>query len=86
MLTDTLNEHLRDNYGPYGDTERGSPERASYLDGLGLVTSLNLAGTLASLLLVACPTIKIPPEFFSRVQTPHFDHFSHPSILRIDTD
>ncbi len=70
VAQDTLGEPLRNNYRPYGDTERGSPERDTYLYGLSLVTSLNIADTLASLLLVACPTIKIPSEFFSRVQTP----------------
>lgn len=40
---DILEEHLRDNYGTYGDTERGSPERATYLDGTILRNSLNLA-------------------------------------------
>jgi len=40
---DILEEHLRDNYGTYGDTERGSPERATYLDGTTLRNSLNLA-------------------------------------------
>jgi len=40
---DTLEEHLRESYGTYGDTERGSPERDSYLDGTTLRNSLNLA-------------------------------------------
>ena len=38
-----LEEHLRENYGTYGDTERGSAERDSYLDGTTLRNSLNLA-------------------------------------------
>ncbi len=40
---DTLEEHLRDSYGTYGDTKRGSDERATYLDGTILRNSLNLA-------------------------------------------
>ena len=40
---DILEEHLRDNYGTYGDTKRGSPERTTYLDGTTLRNSLNLA-------------------------------------------
>ena len=40
---DILEEHLRDDYGTYGDTGRGSDERASYLDGTTLRNSLNLA-------------------------------------------
>lgn len=38
-----IEEHLRENYGTYGDTERGSAERDSYLDGTPLRNSLNLA-------------------------------------------
>lgn len=40
---DVLQEHLRENYGTYGDTARGSAERDSYLDGTTLRNSLNLA-------------------------------------------
>ena len=40
---DILEEHLRNNYGTYGDTGSGSPERTSYLDGTTLRNSLNLA-------------------------------------------
>jgi len=43
VAQDILEEHLRDDYGTYGDTERGSPERATYLDGTILRNSLNLA-------------------------------------------
>ncbi len=43
VAQDILEEHLRDSYGTYGDTERGSPERTSYLDGTTLGNSLNLA-------------------------------------------
>lgn len=43
VAQNTLEEHLRDRYGTYGDTERGSPERATYLDGTTLRNSLNLA-------------------------------------------
>lgn len=43
VAQDILEEHLRDGYGTYGDTERGSPERATYLDGTTLRNSLNLA-------------------------------------------
>ncbi len=39
----TLTQHLRDRYGTYADTKQGSPERATYLDGLTLVNSLNVA-------------------------------------------
>jgi hypothetical protein len=39
---DILEEHLHQNYGTYGDTERGSEERTSYLDGTTLRNSLNL--------------------------------------------
>ena len=40
---DILEEHLHNNYGTYGDTTSGSPERTSYLDGTTLRNSLNLA-------------------------------------------
>ena len=43
VAQDILEEHLRDDYGTYGDTERGSDERATYLDGTILRNSLNLA-------------------------------------------
>jgi len=43
VAQDILEEHLRDDYGTYGDTERGSDERATYLDGTTLRNSLNLA-------------------------------------------
>ena len=39
----TITQHLRDRYGTYADTKQGSPERATYLDGLTLVNSLNEA-------------------------------------------
>lgn len=42
VAQDILEEHLRDSYGTYGDTERDSPERTSYLDGTTLRNSLNL--------------------------------------------
>ena len=42
-VSEYLEGHLRENYGTYGDTERGSDERASYLDGTTLRNSLNLA-------------------------------------------
>lgn len=38
-----LEGHLRESYGTYDDTERGSPERTTYLDGTTLRNSLNLA-------------------------------------------
>jgi len=38
-----LEGHLRESYGTYGDTERGSDDRATYLDGTTLRNSLNLA-------------------------------------------
>ena len=38
-----LEGHLRESYGTYGDTESGSPERTTYLDGTTLRNSLNLA-------------------------------------------
>lgn len=41
---DVLEGHMRGDEGTtYGDTERGSPERATYLDGTTLRNSLNLA-------------------------------------------
>lgn len=40
---DILLEHMRDSYGTYGDTGRGSPERTSYLDGLTLMNSMYVA-------------------------------------------
>jgi len=40
---DILLEHMRDRYETYGDTERGSPERTSYLDGLTLMNSMYIA-------------------------------------------
>lgn len=39
----TITQHLRESYGSYADTTRGSEERATYLDGLTLVNSLNQA-------------------------------------------
>ena len=42
VAQDILEEHLRDSYGTYGDTERDSPERTLYLDGTTLRNSLNL--------------------------------------------
>jgi len=38
-----LGQHLRDRYGTYAETKSGSPERATFLDGLTLQSSLNLA-------------------------------------------
>ena len=38
-----LLEHMRDSYGTYGDTERGSEERVSYLDGTTLMNSMYIA-------------------------------------------
>ncbi len=43
VAANTLIEHLRERYGTYADTARGSPERATYLDGLTLLNSLNQA-------------------------------------------
>ena len=43
VAQDILEEHLRDDYGTYGDTGRGSDERTSYLDGTTLRNSLNMA-------------------------------------------
>ena len=40
---DILLEHMRDRYGTYGDTERESPERTLYLDGLTLMNSMYIA-------------------------------------------
>ncbi len=40
---ETITQHLRERYGTYADTPRGSEERATYLDGLTLINSLNLA-------------------------------------------
>ncbi len=40
---ETITQHLRERYGTYADTLRGSEERATYLDGLTLINSLNLA-------------------------------------------
>lgn len=40
---DMIEKHLRENFGTYGDTERGSPERATYITGTTLRNSLNLA-------------------------------------------
>lgn len=40
---DNLAGHLHDRYGTYGDTERGSSERDTYLDGTTLRNSFNLA-------------------------------------------
>lgn len=39
----TIIQHVRDRYGTYADTKQGSPERATYLDGLTLINSLNEA-------------------------------------------
>jgi len=38
-----LLQHMRDSYGTYGETERGSAERTSYLDGLTLMNSMYIA-------------------------------------------
>jgi hypothetical protein len=38
-----LLEHMRDNYGTYGNTTSGSSERTSYLDGLTLMNSMYIA-------------------------------------------
>lgn len=38
-----LLEHMRTNYGTYGDTGRDSPERTGYLDGLTLMNSMYIA-------------------------------------------
>ena len=46
VASDTVKEHRRDNYGAYGETARGSTERASFLDALTLENSLNLARRL----------------------------------------
>ena len=40
---ETITQHLRERYGTYADTARGSEERVAYLDGLTLINSLNLA-------------------------------------------
>ncbi len=40
---ETITQHLRERYGTYADTARGSDERASYLDALTLINSLNQA-------------------------------------------
>ena len=40
---DTITAHTLGRLGPYGDLERGSDERATYLDGLTLRNSLNMA-------------------------------------------
>jgi len=39
----TLEEHLRESYVTYGDTERDSPERTTYLAGTTLRNALNIA-------------------------------------------
>ncbi len=38
---ETITQHLRERYGTYADTAQGSEERATYLDGLTLLNSLN---------------------------------------------
>ncbi len=43
VAAETITQHLRERYGTYADTARGSEERATYLDGLTLINSLNLA-------------------------------------------
>ncbi len=40
---ETITQHLRERYGTYADTARGSAERVTYLDGLTLINSLNQA-------------------------------------------
>jgi len=38
-----LLQHMHDSYGKYGETERNSPERTLYLDGLTLMNSVYIA-------------------------------------------
>jgi len=40
---DTILSHMREDPGRYGDTERDSPERAAYVDGITLRNSLTIA-------------------------------------------
>ena len=40
---DTILEHMRDDPGRYGDTERGSAERDHFVDGITLRNSLTIA-------------------------------------------
>ncbi len=40
---DIITAHTLGTLGPYSDLERGSPERATYLDGLTIRNSLNMA-------------------------------------------
>lgn len=43
VASTTVKEHRRNDYGTYGETARGSTERATFLDALTLENSLNLA-------------------------------------------
>lgn len=43
LAFETIREHRYDNWGTYDDTERGSPERDTYVQALALENSLNLA-------------------------------------------